>query len=201
MGRSVCLLSNFAMLPEPFCFRGLRWNCSEACFQALLRVHPDDWHMFAVGGVLSTLETGLRIVFPESEYAKKLKHYGPKAPGKHPTGKCPMVGIVSKMAIKPKIAARAGVRLLTTDEDEHTKAQVVALFDEILHAKYSQCPEARKQLLATGDRLLVEFDRTAESKANRGKPPRWTGLVDRHGVLHGENLQGVLQGRARQALL
>ena len=195
MDSTVGYLTNFAQTECAFEFRERMWPSSEHAFQAHLRVHPDDHHHFAVGGKLSTLETGLQLVFKTGELDKKRKHYGPKK-----TGKPPMIGIVAKMAVNPEIAKKIGLKLISSSESKHSIAEVSETFFDLLKSKYGQCAEARRQLLATRGKHLVEFSRGAVREAKKGQLPLWTGQIDEHGILRGHNLQGELHMKVRDVM-
>ena len=201
-GAGIGALSNFASCELKI--DGRMFPSSEHAYQAMAKVMPVHWHRFAVGGDLSTLETGLKLVFKSSEYDKKFKHYKGKGSGRP----C-MVGIVAKMAVRPDVARKLGLRLTAIQEQGKWMTHIEALFERILHAKYDQNPMERALLVGTGDRVLVEFSRGAERETKKGKPPLWTGMVvdgvkQPNGVVVGgsvvgQNLQGRLQMQARDS--
>lgn len=200
-GVGVSELSNFA--ESPVYFRGIRFVSAEHAFQAVDKVVEEDWKRFALDGDLGTLEKGLKCVFSEKEYQKKLKHYGAKR------NRPSMPGIVAKMAVKPEIARRLRLRLNRFRESEDRLQEMKALFHEILRAKYTQNESSRKALLGTENHHLVEFSRGAERETKQGRPPLWTGMVVGGrkegktivgGELVGTNLQGDLQMEVRAAL-
>jgi len=195
-------LSNFASVT--FELDGQAWPSSEHAYQACAKVHKDDWRRFGVDGDLGSLESGLKRVFPERDYAKKLKHYSAK--GSRPE----MVGIVAKMAVRPDIAKKLGLRLMPLTETEKWMEAIKALFVRILFAKYKQNPAYKALLMGTGTQHLVEFSRGAERETLKGRPPLWTGMVVNGsklglglmvgGELMGQNLQGELQMMVRRNL-
>lgn len=220
-GAGVGELSNFAAC-EHFAFNGMMWSTSEACYQATYKFAPADWHRFAVGGDLSTLD-GLHVVqdnyrkafaamtpgvvsLPHSNplkqtlldklaketgsVANSMKHWGKKK-----SGRPSMPGIVAKMASKRERAAAIGLTMVTDSElDEDALSDI---FRPILRAKFKHNPVHTAALLATGDKLLIEFDRGAERETAKGRPPLWTGLV-KDDVLYGRNLMGRLLAEVRE---
>ena len=135
---------------------------------------------------LGSLATGIPLVFKPTEVQNKSKWYGAKA------GKPAMIGIVAKMAVKPDRAKKINLKLLSPSESKHSVDEMGNLFMEILTAKYAQNPVARKQLVLTENKYLVEFDRGAVRESKAGRCPLWTGQVYQ-GTLVGMNFQGELQ--------
>ena len=187
-------LSNFALLPNPFYYKGYWWPSSENAYQAVFKVNEKDWHRFAVGGDLASLKTGIPLVFDSHEVEKKMKHYGPKK-----TGKPAMLGIVAKMAIKRDTAKKLNIEINNYVEENHLQL-VSDLFIEILPLKYAANSSFKKKLEQTLGHELVEFDRGAERKAKQGKPPLWAGLIGKDGKLYGLNLQGCLHMQIRKRM-
>lgn len=214
-GAGVGELSNFAEC-EPFPYRDMMWQTSEACYQATYKFARDDWKRFAVGGDLSTL-AGLHIVqdnyrkafaamtpevvcLPASNPLKQKlldklarearsvqgskKHWGEKK-----SGRPAMPGIVAKMASKKERATAIGLTMLT--DEELDMDELSCIFRPILRAKFKHNPVHTAALLATGDKVLIEFDRGAARETEKGNPPLWTGLV-KNNVLYGRNLMGCL---------
>jgi predicted NAD-dependent protein-ADP-ribosyltransferase YbiA (DUF1768 family) len=201
-GAGIGELSNFAAAQVRV--RDRAFPSSEHAYQCMAKVHQDDWKRFEVGGDLSTLKTGLKLIFPVRDYPKKLKHYSAK--GTRPQ----MVGIVALQAVKPGIARKLGLRLQPVMESDKWKPFIETLFNVILLAKYRQNPGHCAKLLGTGNKPLVEFSRGAEREAKKGKPPLWTGIVvggekQENGVVAGgsvvgQNLMGRLHMKAREEL-
>lgn len=201
-GAGIGELSNFAVAQVEV--RGRTFPSSEHAYQCMAKVHPDDWPRFEVGGDLSTLETGLKLVFPVRDYPKKLKHYSAKMTRPQ------MVGIVALQAVKPPVARKLGLRLQPVMESDKWMQFIKTLFNVTLLAKYRQNPDHRAKLLGTGNKPLVEFSRGAEREAKKGKPPLWTGMVvggekRENGVVAGgsvvgQNLMGRLHMQAREEL-
>ena len=69
----------------------------------------------------------------------------------------------------------------------------------MLLSKYRRNPLLRYKLLATGDVMLIEFDRGAKRESEAGRPPLWTGMV-KDGVLYGQNLMGNMMMEVRDQL-
>jgi len=201
-GAGIGELSNFAV--APFTLRGYLWPSSEHAYQCIAKVHADDWPRFAVGGDLSTLESGLKLVFRTGDYLKKLKHYSAK--GTRPR----MVGIVALQAVKPPTARKLGLRLQPFEETEQWMPFIRSLFREVLLAKYRQNAAHCALLLGTRSQHLIEFSRGAERETRKGKPPLWTGMVVggvkgaaglvSGGTLVGQNLQGEMHMAVRTEL-
>ena len=191
-GAGIYALSNF--YEAPFSWNGFDWPSSEHAYQAAYRCSKEDWSRFAVGGDLSTLERGIPLVYKKEDVEKKCAFWGAKST-RHG-----MVGIVAKQAVKPVHAAKIGLHLLRSMDDERDLDEIKALFVDILLAKYRANPLARSLLLGTGTKVLVEFSRSAGRETKAGRPPLWTGLmVD--GRVVGSNLQGELQMQVRSMLL
>ena len=115
-----------------------------------------------------------------------MKHYGSKK-----TGKPEMSGIVAKQAIKPNIARKISIHIIKNDEKYNIEG-FSFVFMEILRLKYNLNEKSRKELLNTGNEILVEFDRGAYRESTNNRTPLWTGLV-KDGIIYGFNLQGKLQ--------
>jgi len=190
-GAGIYDFSNFC--EAPFELWGFSWPSSEHCYQAAYRCEKESWARFAAGGDLSTLESGLPLVYKAGEVAKKLKWWGARSTKKA------MVGIVPKMAVRPDRAAQLGLKLRKWSDDPRDLVEIRALFTEILLAKYRANPPMAEKLVATGSKLLIEFDRGAERKALGGNPPLWTGLM-KDGEVHGRNLMGELMMEVRAVL-
>jgi len=196
-------LSNFALCPIPFEYKGSdgqtrKFHTSEHAYQS--ERFREGMHRFAVGGDLSTLKSGIPLVFRAHDVQKKLKHYGPKA-----SGRPSMDGIVAKMAVKPAIANERLKMTLKSEACETTETidvdSIGAMFIEILLSKYRTNPTYKARLLETGDSHLIETGRLVEKRAREGNPPLWTGYVSKvDGVLYGSNFQGEIQMKVRDIL-
>jgi predicted NAD-dependent protein-ADP-ribosyltransferase YbiA (DUF1768 family) len=108
-------------------------------------------------------------------------------------------GIMPKLASNPVYAKNLDLeghmnyaREFLSPEEE----QSIWLF--LLKLKYTQNPEAKRILLATGNKLLVEFDKGA-ANPKRKSPPHWGGLVTNggKGPLVGKNKMGTFLCQVR----
>lgn len=179
-------LSNLWAVPVDL--RGLRFPSSEHAFQAMCRVHPEDWHRFSCQGDLGNLN-GLKLLMPPKKSEKAIVYWNRKD----------MVGVVAKMAVNKDVAKRLGLRLLRPHEKDHSLDEVQTLFEEILVHKYTTNAVALKALAASDNKYLVEFDRGAGRRTLAGDPPLWSGLV-KDGCLYGLNLQGRIHMKVRKLL-
>jgi predicted NAD-dependent protein-ADP-ribosyltransferase YbiA (DUF1768 family) len=173
-------LSNFAAIDGGMRLDGHVWPSSEHCFQAWLRVHPSDWHRLALGGDLCNLDS-LKLFYTPEVAAKKIKYWAFK-------NQPACVGIVAKMAVNPKWNNKLAtpLRLVTR---EVSPTQMNACWRLILTTKLEACPQFRKELKATGDKILIEFDGKAKYKSDMGNAPFWCGLY-KDGVIYGRNQMG-----------
>lgn len=146
--------------------------------------------MFAKGGLFDSFKRGMPLVFTK-DLQKKIKHYGATK------RKVKMTGVVAKLAVKPENAERLGVQLKRHSDNPQDLEKIKRLFREILRRKYCTNPSACTTLLGTGNKLLVEYDRFAKHSSLQGRPPLWTGLVDKDGILYGQNLMGELMMEVR----
>ena len=186
-------LSNFAL--APFELDGAQWASSEHAYQALQKFCPECHDRFQVRGDLGGFR-GMSLVYPAKQVEAKLKWWQGMKP--------PMVGIVAKMASHPDRAKKLGLRMLHLDPEVSAETRIEEirrLFKRILIAKYAANAEHRRALLASGDKLIVEFDGKAEHATSKGSPPLWTGMVSKSsGRLFGRNLMGELLMEVRAEL-
>jgi predicted NAD-dependent protein-ADP-ribosyltransferase YbiA (DUF1768 family) len=105
-----------------------------------------------------------------------------------------MLGIVAKLTIRHHRAA--GLPAPVNHPDD------LAVFAEILRAKYAANPELAAALLQTGERYLMEFARGAAR--SRGPPERWGGIAEEREsggwLLRGENEMGFCYMQLRAEL-
>lgn len=195
-GAGIGELSNFAWLDEPLQYRGEEYNTAEHAYMSR-RVNKEHRHRFAVNGDLSDLTSeSISAVFgitDECTIAKKKKYWSTK--GKRPA----MAGIIAKMATKPTVAAKLGLKLKRNwNEDKQSEQDLIDMFVPILIAKYTANPRFKQVLLDTNKNTLVEFSKSAIRDPSSS---RWTGLVDKEtGLLHGGNLQGRIHMIVRHML-
>jgi predicted NAD-dependent protein-ADP-ribosyltransferase YbiA (DUF1768 family) len=168
--------------------RGIQFPSSEHAFQAMCRVHPEDWNRFSCQGDLGSLN-GLQLLVSPKKTEKAIAYWKKKK----------MVGIVAKMAVKRDVAKRLGLKLLRPHEKDHDLDEVQTLFEEILVHKYTTNAVALKALAASDNKYLIEFDRGAGRRTLAGDPPLWSGLV-KEGCLYGLNLQGRIHMKVRKLL-
>jgi hypothetical protein len=105
------------------------------------------------------------------------------------------IGIIAKMACHlptQLLAHKYGVRL------DPTKRIDKSLWHTILRAKFGGHPELAKRLLATSEKVLVEFDRHSTAKKPSHYGAVWCPDKKR---LVGDNAMGKLLMRCRAALL
>lgn len=190
-GTRVKWLSNFAAINGGMLLDGHVWPSAEHHFQAWLRVHPDDWHRLALGGDLCSLDA-LKLFYTAEVAAKKIKYWSFK---NEPT----CVGIVAKMIVNPKWNDKLAIPLRLVHR-EVSPTQMNAAWRLILTTKLEACPQFRKALKATGDKILIEYDRMAKSKSEEGNPPFWTGMY-KDGVIHGTNYMGKMMMEIRVVML
>jgi predicted NAD-dependent protein-ADP-ribosyltransferase YbiA (DUF1768 family) len=70
----------------------------------------------------------------------------------------------------------------------------------ILNTKLEACPQFRKELKATGDKILIELDGKAKYKSDSGNAPFWTGML-KDGVIYGQNYMGKKMMEVRAVML
>jgi len=127
----------------------------------------------AVGGDLSTIETGMSIVYPKlgpDDIKRKINYWTRNN----------MVGIIAKMYGK----------MINRQEIPSDWEAFRQLWVKILTAKYTQNEQLMQVLLSTGQTRLVEFDRMASSHTT------WAGRIV-NGVDRGQGRRegGELIGR------
>ena len=183
--------SNFAAIEGGMLLDGHIWPSTEHYFQAWLRVDPEDWHRLALGGDLSSLDA-LKLLYAPEVAAKKIRHWTFSA---EPI----CVGIVAKMVVNPDWNRKLATPLKLVTRDVSPK-QMSDLWMRILTTKFEACPQFRTALKASGNKLLVEFDRMAKSKSDKGKEPFWTGMV-KDGVIYGHNMMGKYMMSVRATML
>lgn len=186
-----CALSNFAA--AKVVLREAAYPSSEHAYQATKFI-AEDRPRFQVGGDLATFDTFLKF-YPAQEAAKKIKFWSSTRGGKRPS----MIGIVAKMASLPTRSVELGLTFECYEESHDREEELIAIFKEILIAKYTQNPLSLSALKATGDATLVEFGRLAGRDTAAGRPPLWTGLV-KDGQILGNNLMGRIMEMVRTEL-
>ena len=166
----------------------------------MAKVHRDDWHRFAINGDLGTLRSGLPRDSRRARWTRSASSTGAKYSTLAAAGRRCL--IVAKMAVRPDIAKKLGLRLTPVQETEKWMAMIKALFVRILFAKYRQNDESRRLLLGTGDAVWSSSAAPRSARPSLGKPPLWTGMVvggrkGKDGLIvggevMGDNLQGEL---------
>lgn len=143
---------------------------SEHYWCAMFFVDDKDIRRIAVGGDLSTLESGLSLIYRrKEEYEKKLKYWSSKD----------NVGIVVKLLANRKKnknngreirwrAAMLGMNMSIHPCSKYgpqgADSTLNKMWEKILLAKYTQNSEHRRVLMDTGSRMLVEFSRASVKK-------------------------------------
>ena len=186
--------SNFALVDGGILIDGRLWPSTEHFFQAWHKVAAQDRHRLEVGGDLDSLQA-LKLLFGPEVGAKKMKKWTFKD-GQGEAVVC--VGIVAKMLTKKKHNDML-TKPLKLETREVALEEHKAVWTMILMAKVDACPPFRKALQASGNKMLVEFDRHAKAKSARGSPPFWTGMV-KDGVLYGHNFMGSLMMEIRAVM-
>jgi predicted NAD-dependent protein-ADP-ribosyltransferase YbiA (DUF1768 family) len=182
--------SNFCELASPIECDGLAYPTTEHAFQAVWRLPPAERHHLALGGSLSTLD-GLGRFFDDPVQVGKKKAFW----GRTGTGRPAMPGIVAKMAVSEKHSRKLGLHPIHHPASDFS--EMCTFFMHLLRLKYEQNPEPARQLLATGDKYLLEFSRGARREHLAGKPPLWTGMFA-DGRLYGHNLMGRMMMKTRE---
>ena len=166
LGEKVNWLSNFCPCRVPFPIGGesgeevMLFPSVEHAFQAIVLAHRDDWQMFACGGVFAGWKTfeAYCSLLPKRVWV--------------PTAPChKLVGWIAKMVANPKRFEAFGVRYRTRKFTDADKDELLGL---LLKLKFSHRhnPWLTQQLLATGDRYLLE------GPGRFGPPSRWEGKVE-----------------------
>lgn len=176
MGKPMNLLSNFSkceiecemyvlddkgmIVKKSFVFPS-----AEHCWWTHFLIRECDISRLAIGGDLSTLESGLTILLGENIGQKKVKYWQKKG----------NVGIVAKMlAYRDKQtnvrtrAKKIGIEMSIHPSEIYglssRKCTLINIWKKILIAKYSQNILHRRALLSTNDDNLVEFCRMNPEK-------------------------------------
>jgi predicted NAD-dependent protein-ADP-ribosyltransferase YbiA (DUF1768 family) len=173
-------LSNFGLIDGGMRLDDHVWSSAEHYFQAWLRVDRVDWHRLALGGDLCNLDAMKLFHTPEIAAKKIVRWSFSNNPA--------CVGIVAKMAVNPKWNNKLATPLRLVQR-EVSPTQMRATWWLILTTKLEACPQFRKELKATGDKILIEFDGKAKYKSDMGNPPFWCGLY-KDGVIYGNNMMG-----------
>ena len=172
-------LSNF--YKTNVCYNGINYPSSEHAFQAQL-VLDKYKTMFSCNGILGSLTTEAFKYLGESEkkLQQKVDFYSRKK----------MVGILAKMGIKKM--KKMGMTKNMTSKD------VVTIFLDILVQKYKDT-ELKLLLQSTGDKYLLEFERSATRLKKKSIITRWGGIiVDDHVI--GSNQMGQLLMEVRRVM-
>ena len=147
-----------------------------------------DISRLAIGGDLSTIETGLTLLYQSMDSKKlngKIKYWKNRG----------CVGIVAKVLANRdkkknfrKRAEEIGIKMGIHPIKEYGKQgyseTLVHIWKNIMVSKFSTNSEHRKVLLGTGNKFLVEFCRMHEEKQF------WAGKV-KDNVLYGRNFMGL----------
>lgn len=194
-GKGVKEFSNFYQCNVPIKYEGIESLHTEGLYQAFYRCEPESRGMFAFpDGEFATLEGAKHVFAKPEEVARAKKSWGSVK------GRNPMSGIVPKMAVKPERAKKLGVKLRRDFDDPRDIKEIARIFKELLYLKFTRNPELGRMLLATGDKILVEWDKGAGRQTLAGKPPLFSGIL-KDGRVLGQNLMGRLLMRTRKRLM
>lgn len=155
---------------------------SEHLWWAHFLVLDRDIKRLAIGGDLSTLESGLALFYKGGELSKKISYWSKKE----------NVGIVAKMlgGKKRKRAIDLGMKMSVHPCEKYgrqgTEKTLDKIWKRILVAKYTQNSEHRDVLLGTGSHALVEFTRTPKDRIGK---EFWCGRAQ-ESKLYGRNYMG-----------
>lgn len=187
-------LSNFAQVEDPqgLLFMGRRYRTAEHAYQSL-RVCEAQRDRLAVGGDIDGIDALWKLYKPEVAQ-KKVNFWTAKS---EPV----LSGISAKMITNPVHARKMTPPLaLMEPRDPMMKSvnvdELKSVWRAILNAKLEASPSFEEALYATGDMVLVEFDRGAKRTVDKGGSVFWTGLV-KDGVLYGENFMGKMMMMTR----
>jgi alkylated DNA repair dioxygenase AlkB/predicted NAD-dependent protein-ADP-ribosyltransferase YbiA (DUF1768 family) len=195
-------MPTFASLVSPLIDRQrlppvLSFPSSEHAWQALKANDLSTFQLFLTGGkwaYLTTEAVGALVrkkTWSEqdvlAEAQKKVTFYSRAG--------LVMVGVVAKYAASEDRAKRLGYALRPGCEFLAAETEA-AVWHELLMAKMLQNEAPRRVLLRTGDKMIVEFVKSA-----RRMHSHWGGLVEENGTVTGANKMGVFLERARSALL
>lgn len=166
------------------------FSCSEALWQSLKATRKEVWDMFHDDGALTKFkgngdpaEAMAFLPFIKNDRTKAAKMY------EHWNRK-KMVGIIYKMAVNPKYAKSLGLEEgdLNLDKETLSMEDEKAVWMVILRLKFDANPELKNLLLSTGDKYLLEFDRSAAQDV-KAPTVHWGGYI-KDGVLKGGNVMG-----------
>jgi hypothetical protein len=198
------ILSHYAT-SEPFQvdgfdqMRGMRWLSTSAAFECATRVAPEHWDKFSSRGVFSRFAQGARFLKScPIAIANLIRRYGQNSDGSG-SG---MDGYLASLLVKRADAGRIGPLLLKLREEDRIENALnqYVLLVTITAARMRMDKFARKTLLSTGDKLIVELDRFAEANVKKGAAERaiWGAYVSRtDGRLYGCNLMGKILMQVR----
>ena len=193
MGPETAIFSNFCLLENPIELDGLKYPTAEHAFQAWYKLSREERTILSVDGELGN-EGGFSLFYNNAEAEKKRKFWGPTK-----TGRPAMLGILAKLAANRPHKIGLLTHERTNVHDEQSFKKLMKLFYVILKRKYSKNPVLLRKLVATGDRYLLEFSRSARREANNGRPPLWSGLIQ-DGRLYGHNFMGRLHMALRDEI-
>ena len=169
-----------------FSLKEFTFPSSEHLWWSHFLVLEKDVKRIAIGGDLSTIESGLAFFYKGEELEKKIEYWGRKN----------NVGIVAKLLAGKggtkyrKRAADLGMKMSIHPcpkyGNEGSDMTLRKIWSSILIAKYAQNEGHRSVLLGTGDHHLVEFTRAPMARIQR---EFWAGRVE-SGRLYGKNYMG-----------
>lgn len=153
----------------------------------------------AVGGNLADMNQGMHLIFSDPAVARKKAEYWSRKGN---------IGIVPKLLRKLVSKENNSTGIVMSDHalpeygEEGTFETLKTIWHDILMAKFNQNAPERDVLLGTGEKLLLEFDRSA--KANT----LWGGKIvivnaestPAEYTVVGRNFMGQALTRVRDAL-
>ena len=197
------MLSRYATAPS-FCvselkeMRDCRWCSVHAAYECFSRVSVEDWPKFETAGCFSRLVYGASRIIASKVAAQKLVFRYCEDEMKKKPG---MDGYMSKLCLEKSPPV---VRMRKEHEqicDVNEKMHCLVL---ITAARVRADERARRVLLSTTDKLLVNFNRLAEADVKTGRFDRavWGGCVSKtNGRLYGCNLMGEVLMRVRDIII
>jgi len=167
--------------------QGVSFASSEHFWQSLKAMNERTFKQFTIGGRFGCDHFDEQLFVPffgSIDKARKKHAYWKKKQN---------VGVIAKMATNRahanKLGIHGSIRYLANRLEE---AKEKAVWKCILKSKFLANPEHMKVLQSTKDDYLLEFDRSARSKAMKNQAvPHWGGFIDKDGRLYGDNMMGL----------
>jgi predicted NAD-dependent protein-ADP-ribosyltransferase YbiA (DUF1768 family) len=202
------VLSHYAT-SEPFAVNdvpgmsGMRWSSTNAAYECIARVAPEHWCKFQHRtGCFSRMIQGAHLVRSQSAAIDKLvNRYGQNLE----VGKYGMDGYMSRLAVRQSEEGTLRTTLKLREKEDCLQRfdQKIDVLVMLTAARMRADRYARKVLLSTGDKLLVELNRFAEADIKKGFPQKaiWGGYVSATNKrLYGCNLMGQILMKVRSMM-